>query len=365
MRVAICGFPSLAQQMKATFKDIDFKFFIRDFLIDSGTVDLPLISFFEFRRLTDAGELDGVIIADNARSYFTKGIIPIFKLYAIPKVGVFDKGNVFNPIYILDPDKAYIPHLETNLVDACNLNCKGCTHFAGLFGKGEIYPLETFRRDVRRLSQTCDIVKFRLLGGEPLLLKNLDEYIKVACQYLPKTRVQIVTNGLLIPSMSQRFFDTLRENKCDVDISIYSPTLKIADKIKEILRANGIAFHMANYKDEFHVFLTLHPGNNPVKARSFCFNDNCRFLRDGKVYKCPPDALSYRFTERFGIEGFPKATGIDLYASNFSSMLEHLESDVEMCGWYSDKQARLIAWEPTNKPQLEDWLADPDELKNF
>ena len=38
MRVAICGYPPLAQQMQEVFKDIDFKFFIRDFISSGGGV---------------------------------------------------------------------------------------------------------------------------------------------------------------------------------------------------------------------------------------------------------------------------------------------------------------------------------------
>ena len=36
MKVAVCGYPPLAQQMQNVFKDIDFKVFIKDFTIESG-----------------------------------------------------------------------------------------------------------------------------------------------------------------------------------------------------------------------------------------------------------------------------------------------------------------------------------------
>ena len=103
--------------------------------------------------------------------------------------------------------------------------------------------------------------------------------------------------------------------------------------------------------------------NNPEKSRVACFNDNCKFLRDGKIYKCPIDALSYRFAEKFGLKDYPKATGADIYAPNFLSMFRMLNGDVEMCHWCGE-QARFIPWELVNNPKLEDWLADPDELKS-
>lgn len=330
--------------------------------------NLPLIKFFEFRRLVNASELDGVIIAENVRSDFAKSVIQICKLYGIPKVGVMDLNlpNPREPIYWLDADKACIPYLNTNLVDGCNLNCKGCAHFATFFGKDEIYSLENFRRDIRRLSQMCDVVSFRLLGGEPLLLKNLDEYVKITRQYFPKSNLGIVTNGLLLPSTSKKVLDALRENNFVVYVSVYPPTEKILDRITALLDKNKIFRSLIGPIKTFGVFMTLHDGNNPEQARKYCSgNAICRFLRDGKIYKCPPDALKYRFAEKFGIEGLPAATGVDLYSPNFSLGLQMLEGDVEMCSWCSDQKTRRIPWEVVRDPKLEDWLADPDELKNF
>ncbi len=368
MKVAICGYPPLALQVQAGLQNsgIEFTFFIRDFVSmrrggGNQFTNLPPITFFDFRRLVNAGELDDVIIAEDGQNEFTKAVVQTCKFYNIPKVGLIC-FNPFNSLYLLDANKIYIPYLETNLVDGCNLNCKGCTHFAGLFKTSEVYPLETFRRDVRQLSQMVDVGKFRLLGGEPLLLKNLDEYIKVSREYLPNTYIQVVTNGLLIPAAPKKLFDTLRETKCDVDISAYPPTLKMADKIKETLVANGIVFHLIDsVKDEFLVFMTLRAGHNPEKSRAGCTNDGCRFLRDGRIYKCPVDALSYRFAERFGIKNYPKATGVDLYAPNFAALLPMLDGNVEMCHWCGEA-VRKTPWTTSNSPKLEDWLADPAEL---
>ena len=374
MKIAICGYPPLALQLQKSLRKcgIEIKFFVKDFASSGGegnlVANLPPISFFEFRRLVNAGELDGVIIAEDARSDFTRKIIPLFKLYKIPQVGVFiiNRFNPVSPIYWLDTDKAYIATLNTNLIDGCNLNCKGCTHFASLFKSNEIYPPENFRRDVRKLSEIADIVSFALLGGEPLLLKNLDKYILIARKYFPKTNLRILTNGLLIPQMSQSVINALIETKAVVVVSAYPPTLRIIDKIKTTLNSSNVLYDIHNPIQTFGIFMTLHSDNNPKQARKFCAgNDICRFLRDGKIYKCPPDALKYRLAERFGINRLPEATSVDLYASNFSSMLECLDGNVEMCSWCSEQPTRQIPWESTNNPKLEDWLADPDELKNF
>ena len=66
MRVAICGYPPLALQMQERLckSDIEFKFFISDFIstrneeFNNFVTNLPTISFFDFRRLVNAGEFD-------------------------------------------------------------------------------------------------------------------------------------------------------------------------------------------------------------------------------------------------------------------------------------------------------------------
>jgi len=316
----------------------------------------------------NAGELDGVIIAEDGRSGFTKAVVQACKLYSIPTVGIMDLTffSPLTPIHWLDADKAYLTQLEANIVDGCNLNCKGCTHFAGLFKTSEVYPLETFRRDVRQLSQVCNVATFFLLGGEPLLLKNLDEYMKISRQYLKQSDLRIVMNGLLVPTVEQKILDAIRENNFFVSISNYPPTAKMIDKIKAVLDANKIRHEVRGAIEDsggFNVFMTFRSDNNPLKARAVCCNDGCRFMRDGRIYKCPIDALSFRFAERFKIKNYPKATGVDLYAPNFAALLPMLDGNVEMCHWCSET-VRKIPWTTSNNPKLEDWLADPAELQN-
>ncbi len=363
MRLAICGNPNIAQQIrKLVTGDVEFKFFVRDFV---GTPnDIPAnftpISFFEFRRLISYGELDGLIIAANGQSFFTKQVVQTCKLYQIPHVGVLSLQG----IYWLNASKIFLPYLEADITDKCNLHCAGCYHFANFSVTEEFYPLENFRRDMEQLSRTCDLLVFRLMGGESMLMENFDEYINFTRQCLPNVEMEILTNGTLIPTLPQKMLDALRENHCYLEISTYPPTMKVADKIKALLDANEIRYHFSELIEKFNATLTLNDSHNPSVSRKFCCNDYCRTVRNGKIYKCPPDAFSYKFAERFGIEGFPQSVGIDIYAPNFSSMFDMLDGNVEMCYWCSER-AREIPWQPTNNPRLEDWLADPDELKNF
>ncbi len=374
MKVAICGYPPLAVQIINGSKNsgLEFTHFVSDFISSHGeeNFNLPpniqLVSFFEFRRLTAAAEVEGLIIAEMFSFQFSLNVVKTCSFYGISNVGVINFDNPVNTIYWLDSDKAYLPYMETNLIDSCNLNCKSCDHFANIFSDKDFYSLQDFKRDVRQMSENINLIKFRLMGGEPLKLKNLDRYITIARNFFPKTDLRIVTNGLLIPNTPQYIFDALRENNFSVDISMYPPTIKMLDKIENTLRENNIYYKFDNRDkiEYFNAFITLHSGHDPAQSTRSCHSSGCKFLRDGKLYKCAADAFSFRLAERFGLKDFPASTGVDIFAKNFTSQLEQLFGFVELCHWCNET-ARLVPWQPENNPKLTDWLANPSEAENL
>lgn len=285
-------------------------------------------------------------------------VVNICKFYNIKNVACLNLENPLNKIFWLDNNKSFMPYLETHVIDSCNLNCKACLHYANLFSDDDIYNLEDFRRDLRQVSENVDVVRFRLLGGEPLKMENLDQYIKITRQYLPDSTLRIITNGLLIPTAQQKIFDAMRENSVGFDISAYPPTMKIADKITDRLTKNNIFYTMNKPVEYFFKRMGAHRNHDPLKSLKACSSSICRFLRAGKIYKCPIDALSYKFVEYFNIKNFPLSTGVDIYAKNFSLMLEQLNgSSVELCSWCTGTTEE-IDWKIENKPKLSDWIVD-------
>ena len=104
MKVAICGYPPFALQVQAGLQNsnIEFKFFISDFISareeKNFAVNLPPINFFEFRRLIDAGELDGVIIVEDEKKFFVKNAVQIFnEISCCRNITTFFLGGRFDP----------------------------------------------------------------------------------------------------------------------------------------------------------------------------------------------------------------------------------------------------------------------------
>ena len=303
-------------------------------------------------------QFDAFVLAIGNAKFLQKanGMIKDLKFRGVTKILIFQNLEGRGTFQWLDCRKSFIRYLESNLIDACNLNCKACTHFAGLFKRDEIYPIDEFTRDIQAVSDSVDVQRFRLLGGEPFLLENLDEYINIARKIFPQTIISVVTNGLLIPTADQKIFSSLRQNSVSLFISKYPPTLKIQTQIEEILNHEGIKFNFGRQIEEFHK--VINDGtkiNDPLIARECCFNNNCRFLRHGKIYKCPIDALKFRFAEKFHLN-YPPATGVDVHAKNFTQMLEMLDGNVDQCFFCTNKIS-MTPWQPLSNPTAQDWIA--------
>ncbi len=109
---------------------------------------------------------------------------------------------------------------EVHIVEHCNLNCKQCSHFSPLAEESYI-DLGEYERDMRRLSDLFDgrMSTVQLLGGELLLHPEINEIMRITRETFPIGRIRVVTNGILLPSMSDEFWEKCREYQVEISVS--------------------------------------------------------------------------------------------------------------------------------------------------
>ena len=119
-------------------------------------------------------------------------------------------------------DDFIMNHVEVHLAEHCNLNCKYCCHFSCIAQK-EFYDLDKFRQDMTKMSSLFNkqLLDLQLLGGEPLLNPEINEYVKHSREVFPRTLISIITNATLLDSMGEDFWKTLNENNVNIVPSIY------------------------------------------------------------------------------------------------------------------------------------------------
>ena len=231
-------------------------------------------------------------------------------LFAINEEIFFDEiDNIIKLNKYIDPidlTRPFLNYLEINLVDNCNLNCKGCAHFSNICDKNYV-EVEQFERDLKKLTEHFELYNFRLLGGEPLLHPNLKEIIEISRRYLPNSRLIIVTNGLLLDKLSPKILKSISDNKIIITISLYQPTFKKLNSIVEILTKYNIKylinddiFRKIETIQSFHTRLTDEKKDGDFSANKSCSGRFCRFIRDGKISKCYLPLLVEVLNKKYG-----------------------------------------------------------------
>ena len=254
-------------------------------------------------------------------------------------------------------EKPYFVHIETHVCDHCNLNCKACNNFAPFVREKSCASIEQWESDIARLANVYQIGRILLLGGEPLLEPKLaEEFIQVTRKYAPSSEIRLLTNGLLIPSMSEDFFETLVKNHVILSITVYIPTMNIMPKIWDVLDSHGVQY-LYHKTTAFCKRLNLTPGEDISQNHTRCGSGGCHYMRDGYISKCP-DALTVTYMDNFFGTNFKSRCNIPLneVEQNPILALQKLNAPIDMCRYCSNRMVG-IPWEPVKgNLKAEDWI---------
>lgn len=335
----------------------------------------PIYSFEQF-RLKYHKRVEKVILAlRNGHSIAC--ILKQLKAFGIKNVGLlkpeaFDFGEKINIeknsdqiVWIDMLNKPLLPYLQVILIKTCNLNCMGCTHFANLYNKApeknNIYDFKEFSEDMRRISENAKVFRLRLLGGEPLLYPYLKEAVEVAREQFPNADIRVVTNGLLLLRAPGELLQSLHNNKIGIDISPYKPTAEVIDQISSVLQQFKVNYNFEGVEDEyikmFEKNISLDNEGNCQKSFEACPSKQCLTLMHGKLYKCPFEALAYKFFEYFSLKGnYGDGYDIRKADADYEEVSDNLYMyPAEACKFCSDRVERF-EWRNTLNPQCMDWV---------
>lgn len=189
-----------------------------------------------------------------------------------------------------------VTNLEMNVAYGCNLKCEYCTHL-GRFMKG-IVPWEELLLWYRSWNQKIHPHNVRVMGGEPLLHPHLESILYGTREHWKDSRVELITNGLLLPKAKASLFTALKEIGADVTVSRHfdDPCYNqmFAAGI-EVLKKHGIEPHITQsnwfwmkcYRIDEQGRTSPYQ-SDPEKAWKPCYVKNlCTTLLDNCLYRCP------------------------------------------------------------------------------
>ena len=317
--------------------------------------------------------IDGVLLAmgynhDLERAigaFRSVGITNLFAptLYACQKKLDFLENGKMDPKQIVEIGKywPYLVHLETHVVDYCNLNCKGCNNFSSLVKGKRCASPEQFEKDMARLSQLFGgIGRIFLLGGEPLLNPELTGcFMEIARRYFPLSEIRLLTNGLLVSSMKKEFWEIVKKNDVVLQHTNYPTKKNYAENLPRILEEASVKHILNGEVVLFGFRWTEYPFEDPARSNNRCLSAGCHYLRDGRMSKCP-DALTVKdFDSKFQTNIY-QGDELDIYQEiGGEEILKALSEPVKMCSFCAPHREVTEPWEQvSSRPRKEDWLIE-------
>ena len=83
-----------------------------------------------------------------------------------------------------------LEHLEIHAAHACNLTCDSCSHFSNS-GHAGIVSLDVLRQWLSPWAPRLAPTRFRIVGGEPTLNRDLPEIVRTVRELFPKGELKV------------------------------------------------------------------------------------------------------------------------------------------------------------------------------
>lgn len=348
-----------------------------NFWLEQEICDLPVYTEERFFIEHKYKEIDAVIVAIDNRniaeeittSLLLQGYESIYLALPngfLPKFPILnEEGDFGSCIKYYKEIKPVIGErgeiVNFLVTDYCNLNCKRCGNFSNLAkGKNclDINKFESYLVHFRKKFRAVQSIQ--LMGGEPLLNPQLEQYVLLTRKYFPETRIDIVTNGLLILNISQELINAMVSCNVFFFISQYLPTRKQLEKIVDFLENKQINYIITEPITQFEKPLTLKEENGK-KAYMARFHGDClcNTIEEGRM-GCPVILTFYKHRDYFDIhigEDELRSSTIDMMSDDIDGwdIKKYCKKPNPLCK-YCNPKIENVVWE-TGEPQKEDWFS--------
>lgn len=257
--------------------------------------------------------------------------------------------------------KPMLQSIDYHVTEHCNLNCKGCRHFCPI-AEAEFADIEQNKKDMKRLSELfADINIINIMGGEPLLHKDINEFVKTAREHFPNSDINIITNGILVPQMPESFWQTLNKTSVGIIMSLY-PTLEaLQGKVSFLAEKHNVKAKFVKVT-KFWKCVNTRGNNNKIEAFNKCIGNKCYHLKKGTLSVCGMPHHFEHFNKKFN-ENIPQDGIFDLHDPNLTGqkIIELFNTPIETCK-YCNPGAVSFDWN-RSKHEKSEWCIGEHEIE--
>jgi organic radical activating enzyme len=270
-------------------------------------------------------------------------------------------------------ERILLDRLEFYITNVCNLTCNGCNRYNNYHFKGWT-AWDEWAEDLERWSKYIDIRHPVILGGEPLMNRDIVKWVKGLRKLWPDhSGVQIQSNGTRIDRV-RGLYDVLDPREGNwIGISIHNPDDKeeIFSRIRNFLThpiretadknhpigsdfqfydANNMYVHawMSNKFVQSNIIeredgtFTVYNDNDPERSHEICTFRRFKNYHwiNGRIYKCGPAALMPEFDRQFRFDiseedraimhGY-RGLAVDEFDERGHDFLAHIDDIIPQC----------------------------------
>lgn len=257
-----------------------------------------------------------------------------------------------------------IESLEYHIIDACNLNCAGCSHFSPLVKDINMVTFPKFKKDWDEVHKKgLQIKRIRVLGGEPLLNPNISIMLIYLRKLFPDSDINVVTNGIVLDIVKPNLLPIFISNNISLTISRY-PNLDI--DYQKVLQGFP-KIEMYDKAGFTNISLHKNPDYDSQLAFDYCFSSSvahCSYLKDGRIYPCPIMPNLPIFCEYFKEDlndtnlwaAAHQSQGISISDHSIEEIEEYLRTPQSICSFCNSLKAREVGpWKPTER-KINEWM---------
>lgn len=251
---------------------------------------------------------------------------------------------------------------EFSVCGHCNMRCKGCAHFAPLVKK-DFADFEESDRAFARLGELFggEAESVHLLGGEPLLHPQIVDFIKSVRKHFPIGKIEVVTNGLLLPKIGDSFWTAVRKNNIRISVTKYPIEFDYITA-QALAAFYGVPFTYYGNSDLidikfFKLPLDISGEQDPDESFLNCYVANrCITLKNGRIFPCSIAPNMEYFTEEFGGIEFSPCDSLDIFAAkNKEEIVDFASLPSPLCRFCATKTRIPFEQWGTSKGEIEEW----------
>ena len=188
-----------------------------------------------------------------------------------------------------EKSKIKLNSLDLVLTEKCTLKCVDCSNLMQYYSKPVDEDFKILTNSLEKFINSVDYInEIRIIGGEPLIYKKIDQVLKQLLSFDNYGKIHIYTNGTII--LKEDKMKVFCNEKVLFRISDYGEYSRHVKRLEESLKKLKVAYfteRITRWQDcakiEYHERtenLTRHIFGN-------CCVNQCITLLHGKIYLCP------------------------------------------------------------------------------